>query len=114
MQSISVQQLANVCLAENASDVPGGKIEHSAPTGYPEHQGSGAPQAEPNVEEAQAITASKNEMEEKNKSTEAKFEKATGTAADGGNFDAARPNSGREAKRMLRPSPIHWERKRTS
>lgn len=84
---------------ENASNVPAGQIEHSAPTGYPEHQGSGVPRAEPNVEEAQAITASKNELEGKNKETTEKFKNATGVAADGGNFDAAGPKSGREAKR---------------
>jgi len=74
---------------ENASNVPEGQIEHSTPTGYPE---------QPNVEEAQAATAGKIEVEEKNKVTNEKFEKATGVTVDEGNFG---PNSGREAKRMI-------------
>jgi hypothetical protein len=78
-----------------------GKIEHSTSTGFPEHQGSGAPQAEPNVEEAQAATASKNLLEEKDKEATENFKECTGTAAQGGNLDAANAGLGRKARRTL-------------
>ena len=83
-----------------------GKIEHSAPTGFPEHQGSGAPQAEPNVEQAQAIAASKKLVEEKNKEAADKFKESTGTAAERGNFDAAKAGSAKEAKRTFSSSLV--------
>jgi len=86
---------------ENASNVPQGNMEHPTPTGFPEHQGSGAPQAEPDIEEAQAVTASKNEVEQNNKATNEKFEKSTGVTPDGGNFEPATTGSAREAKRKV-------------
>jgi hypothetical protein len=89
----------------DASISSSGKIEHSTPTGFPEHQGSRAPQAELNVEEAQAITASKNLSEEKDKEAAENFKESTGTAAQGGNLDAANAGSGRKALRTL-PIPL--------
>jgi hypothetical protein len=78
-----------------------GKIEHSAPTGFPEYQGPGAPQAEPNVEEAQAVTASKNLLEEKDNEAVDKIKGSTGTAAEGGKLDAPKSGSAKEANRTL-------------
>jgi hypothetical protein len=75
-----------------------GKVEHSVPTGFPEHQGS---QAKPNVEEAQAIAASKNTLEEKDRETTDRFKENKGTLTDGGNFGAAMAGAAREARRML-------------
>jgi hypothetical protein len=80
-----------------ASDAQG-RIEQSAPTGFPEHQGSEAPQAELNVEEAQDITASKNLIEEKENEAADKF---TGTAPEAGKLDVAKSGSAKEAKRTL-------------
>jgi hypothetical protein len=89
----------------DASTSSSGKIEHSTPTGFPEHQGSGAPQAEPNVEEAQAVTASKNLLEEKDKEAAENFKECTGTAAQGGNLDAVNGKPGKKARRTL-PIPL--------
>jgi hypothetical protein len=84
-----------------------GKIEHSTPTGFPEHQGSEAPQAEVNVGEAQAITASKNLLEEKDKEAAEDF---TGTTTQGGYLDAANSESRRKARRTLPMPPLSHER----
>ena len=85
----------------DASTSSSGKIEHSTPTGFPEHQGTGVPQAEPNVEEAQAITASKNLVEEKAKEAAENSKECTGTASQGGNLDAANAGSAKNARRTL-------------
>lgn len=82
-----------------------GKIEHSTPTGFPEHQGSEAPQAAVNVGEAQAITASKNLLEEKDKEAAEDFKECTGTTTQGGYLDAANTESRRKARRTL-PIPL--------
>jgi hypothetical protein len=82
-----------------------GKIEHSTPTGFPEHHEPGAPQAEPNVEEAQAITASKNLVEEKDKEAAKNFKKCTGAAAQGGKLDTPNASFTKNARRML-PMPL--------
>jgi hypothetical protein len=87
-----------------------GKIEHPTLTGFPEHQGSEAPQAEINVEEAQAITASKNLLEEKDKEAAEDFKECTGTTAQGGNLDAANAGSERRARRTLPMPPLSHER----
>lgn len=87
--------------APEQEQVPGGKIEHSTPTGFPEHQGSGAPQAELNVEKAQAITASKNLLEEKDKEAARNFKECTGTTVQGGTLDAANAGSERKARRKV-------------
>jgi hypothetical protein len=78
-----------------------GKIEHSAPTGFPEHERSGANGAPDHVEEAQATTTttSENPLEEKDKEAVDKFQEKAGTAVENGNFDAAKVGSAREAKR---------------
>jgi len=89
----------------DASTSSSGKIEHSTPTGFPEHQGSGAPQAKLNVEEAQAVTASKNLLEEKDKEAAENFKECTGTAVQGGHLDAANARPGRKARRTL-PIPL--------
>jgi len=87
--------------APEQEQVQDGKIEHSTPTGFPEHQGSEAPQAEVNVEEAQAITASKNLLEEKDKETAEDFKECTGTTTQGGYLDAANTESRRKARRKI-------------
>jgi ABC-type Fe3+ transport system substrate-binding protein len=78
-----------------------GKVEYSVPTGFPEHQGSRALQAEPIVEEAQAIAASKNTLEEKGREATGKFKENKSTLTDGGNFGAAKAGAAGEARRML-------------
>jgi hypothetical protein len=89
----------------NAPTSSPGTIEHSTPTGFPEHQGPGAPQAELNVEGAQAVTASKNLLEEKDKEAAENFKECTVTAAQGGNLDVADAGLGRKARRKL-PIPL--------
>ena len=84
-----------------------GKVEHSAPTGFPEHQGSYALQAEPNVEEAQVIAASKNTLEEKDREATDKFKENKGAVTDGDNCGAANGRTAREARRTLLLSSGH-------
>jgi hypothetical protein len=43
------------------------------------------------------------------KGTGEQWVKSTGTAADGGDFDAAKPGAGREADRLLEQQGIHHE-----
>jgi hypothetical protein len=76
-------------------------------TGFPEHQGSRALQAKPNVEEAQAIAASKNTLEEKDRKAMDKFKENKGTCTDSGNLGAVKTGAVREARRMLLLSSRH-------
>jgi len=87
--------------APEQEQVPGGKIEHSAPTGFPEHQGSATPLAEPNAKEAQGIIVSKDLLEEKEKEAADSFKENAGATNVGGNFDAAKAGAMKEARRRI-------------
>ena len=77
------------------------------PTGFSEHQGSQALQAKPIVEEAQAIAASKNALEEKDREAMDRLKENKGTCTDGGNLGALMTRAARQARRMLLLSSDH-------
>ena len=76
------------------------KIEHSAPNGFPEHHGSENPQVDPNGVGAQG-TAGENLLGENGNQAADKSKKSTGTAVEGGKFEALNAGFAKGAKRML-------------
>jgi hypothetical protein len=78
---------ANICILRVV------KIEHPAPNGFPAH-------LDPNGGGAQG-TAGKNLLEENGNDAADKSKKSTGTAVEGGKFEALNAGSAKEAKRTL-------------
>ncbi|RVD88522.1 uncharacterized protein DFL_002704 [Arthrobotrys flagrans] len=82
----------------------------SARRGTPHHRGGNKPTAEPDTSSTSSgggaggppgMKLPDSENQSKGEGTGTKYEKSTGLAAEGGDFDATRPGAGREADRLM-------------